>query len=283
MRGYVRNYARLLKLDPEPLIGALSSGRATPAAVRTVQTVSESPRWIWPAIGVTVTIAVLIGVVASLLQKEPERPTAVAIPENATMSPAVIPETPSDGLSPLTEETTDSLVTTANPSNDTLIEVDHDDATDDGAEDNFAGEDTAGEDTAGSDTAGENIAAENVPATESGDAGALTETAVISPATPIVQKRRLNGGNKDTIRLHFTADCWVRIKDPSGKMLFSGMGRAGGGMELSGTGPFDLLLGFAPGASLSWNGTDFDLAPHMRNNVATVVLDRAAIGAESDG
>jgi len=39
-----------------------------------------------------------------------------------------------------------------------------------------------------------------------------------------------------------------------------------------GQAPFRVLLGYAPGVQMSFNGETVVLAPHTRNNVATLVL-----------
>lgn len=159
---------------------------------------------------------------------------------------------------------------------DTLIEIDHDDGAEDGTDPGESVEVSGQADPAPGAPGGDPVI--------TGTTG--TMQAAVTVATidmPTVKKRRLNPGSGDTILLHFTNDCWVRVKDSTGRMLFSDMGRAGGGLELIGTGPFDVLLGFAPGATLNWNGSEVALAPHMRNNVATILLDRDASGSGSDG
>jgi cytoskeleton protein RodZ len=64
----------------------------------------------------------------------------------------------------------------------------------------------------------------------------------------------------------------VEIKDTAGAVLFGDLGRAGGQIELVGAGPFRVLLGYAPGVLLEYNSEPVALAPHTRNNVASLVL-----------
>lgn len=287
MRGYVRNYARLLKLDPEPLIGALSSVRSS-APARTVQTLPESPRWIWPSVGVALALAVLGGVVFHLLDPGPDDSSteAAGIAAMGGEAGEALTGAAAAGLEPLSEDIADQLTATpatAPEPSEALIEVDNDDG--------------PAENPDLSVSPGASGEAEVIP--PSGLASGTPESLglpVLQPgATPTepmpesvagetlpgVVKKRLNRGNRDTIRIQFSADCWVRVKDATGRMLFSDMGRPGVEMELTGGGPFDLLLGFAPAATLEWNGEKVALEPHMRNNVATLVLDRDAIGQES--
>lgn len=86
-----------------------------------------------------------------------------------------------------------------------------------------------------------------------------------------VVNEQLNAGNEELV-LSFSADCWVDIKSSAGRDLYSNLGRAATELRLRGSGPFRILLGYAPGVSLAFNGDDVSLAPHTRNNVARLVL-----------
>jgi cytoskeleton protein RodZ len=269
MRGYVRNYARLLKLDPEPLVGSIGASRQPAAPVRPVHSLSERPRWIWPAAAVGAALAVLVGVVIHLLQPDeingsigPISANAVdMIPDNSSVSPVT---SATGELRPTPEDVVDTPTheqPVAPEPVDAFIEVENDDGPESVAEQRPDRGGLNPVSDQGEELVGES-AAEPVSAASNLPAGVI--------------RKRLNRGNRDTIRLSFTADCWVRVKDNTGRMVFSDMGRQGIELELTGNGPFDVLLGFAPAAILEWNGAAVALEPHMRNNVATLLLDRAA-------
>ncbi len=84
--------------------------------------------------------------------------------------------------------------------------------------------------------------------------------------------RRITPGGDDRLRFQFTAECWVEVKSSAGTNLYSDLSRAGETLELVGQAPFRILLGYAPGVSLSFNGEPVALGPHTRNNVASLVL-----------
>ncbi len=84
--------------------------------------------------------------------------------------------------------------------------------------------------------------------------------------------RRLTATGNDRLALLFTEDCWVEIKDTADNSLFGDLGRAGQELEFVGAGPFRVLLGYAPGVLLKYNGEPIALTPHTRNNVASLVL-----------
>ena len=84
--------------------------------------------------------------------------------------------------------------------------------------------------------------------------------------------RRLTQAGDERLTLTFTEDCWVEIKDNADRTLFGDLGRAGQELEFIGAGPFNVLLGYAPGVRMSFNGEAVVLTPHTRNAVADLVL-----------
>jgi len=84
--------------------------------------------------------------------------------------------------------------------------------------------------------------------------------------------RRITPGGDDRLEFAFTEECWVEIKSAAGRNLYSDLSRSGDSLDLVGRGPFRILLGYAPGVSMSFNGEPVALGPHTRNNVANLVL-----------
>ncbi len=76
----------------------------------------------------------------------------------------------------------------------------------------------------------------------------------------------------DRLVLHFSADSWVEISDGSGRRLMFGLGKAGQTRVLDGSAPFSILLGYAPGVEIEYNGKPYDQRRHIRNNVARFKL-----------
>ena len=67
------------------------------------------------------------------------------------------------------------------------------------------------------------------------------------------QEPVLELNTEDTLIFSFTQDCWVEVEDVTGKMIFADLRKANQILELSGVGPFKVLLGYAPGVTLSYN------------------------------
>ena len=84
--------------------------------------------------------------------------------------------------------------------------------------------------------------------------------------------RRITESGDDELRFAFTEDCWVEVRNATGRNLYSDLSRAGSSLALVGGGPFRILLGYAPGVTVTFNGEQVPLAPHTRNNVASLVL-----------
>lgn len=74
------------------------------------------------------------------------------------------------------------------------------------------------------------------------------------------------------LELSFTADCWTRVSDADGRVLFSALAKAGTSRTVSGKPPLDVHLGYARGAKLSYNGEAVNLASHMRGETARLKL-----------
>ena len=98
--------------------------------------------------------------------------------------------------------------------------------------------------------------------TASPPAPSESSTAPAPAATPAVGR----------IALHFDAESWVEIRDGSGKVLLSQLNPAGSEKVVQGTPPFSVVVGNAQHVQLTYDGQAFDLAPHIRVEVARFTL-----------
>ena len=74
------------------------------------------------------------------------------------------------------------------------------------------------------------------------------------------------------IRLKFRGNAWVEIKDGRGKVLLSRNNPSGSEAEVIGKGPFSVVVGNAPEVTMFFNDREFDLEPHTRVAVARFTL-----------
>lgn len=73
--------------------------------------------------------------------------------------------------------------------------------------------------------------------------------------------------------MNFSADCWLEVKDGSGKTLFSGMQRKGGTLNLAGTQPFSLKIGAPAAVEIQFQGKPVDLSRFVKSSsVARLTL-----------
>lgn len=97
------------------------------------------------------------------------------------------------------------------------------------------------------------------------------EAVVAPPVAPLVAPQ--SAVNAPQMRFVFEKDSWVEVRDRDNKQIFSQRVAAGREQALSGQGPLSLVIGYAPGVRLFWHGQPVDLAPHTRGEVARLVLE----------
>ena len=207
-RGYLRNYARALKLDErrllvlfEALLPPVESAapvepRSTPR-YRPIALDSRGPRRHWGAAAALLLVLGLWGW-QQLGEKQPERVSLT--PESNSVS-VELPGGLDEAL---------PLAQSVNPLD----------------------------------------AVELLPAMpEELQAGVATEASARTEA----------GVSVDRLNLRFSADCWVEIKDRDNKVLVAMLKRADEHLQIEGRGPFKVLLGFAPGVEMAYNGQPVDI------------------------
>jgi cytoskeleton protein RodZ len=94
-----------------------------------------------------------------------------------------------------------------------------------------------------------------------------------APANPEVRETVAAPANAPQMRFLFEKDSWLEVRDRDNKIVFSQKLTAGTEQSLSGQGPLSVTIGYAPGARLFWHGEAVDLAPHTRGDVARLVLE----------
>lgn len=238
IRGFVRNYARLVQIDPSPLMSQLDVTLEKPVSrlgeVDSQTTalpqqggrISRRDRAVVMVGGLLVTLAGLIyfllpndlsalrdstqGLLASLSRKEAVQPVASAPANEPVFPPGA---TPQQVMNPQAQSPT--VADVAQPP--------------------------------------------AVAATQQTTAALPPTVEKIAAAVPL--------------RFIFEKESWVEVRDRDSKVIFSQRGAAGLDQQLSGNGPFSLVIGYAPGVKLFWRGQPVDLVPHTRGDVARLVLE----------
>jgi len=91
-----------------------------------------------------------------------------------------------------------------------------------------------------------------------------------APSAPAAVPTAVGGPQ---MRFVFDKESWLEVRDRDNHLVFSQ--RVPGGREetLSGRGPLSIVIGYAPGVRLFWRNQPVDLAPHTRGDVARFVLE----------
>ncbi|WP_371324788.1 RodZ domain-containing protein [Dechloromonas sp. ZY10] len=82
-----------------------------------------------------------------------------------------------------------------------------------------------------------------------------------------------SGSNPPQIRFSVLKESWIEVRDRDNRVLYSQRLPADSEHVLSGQGPLSLVIGYAPGVKLFWHGQAVDLQPHTKGDVARLVLE----------
>jgi len=227
-RGFVRNYSRLLGLEPKVLLAHMEGAPAEPAVVSYVE---PPPAHSW--LGSPWLILLLLGgvfavtvpVVLYWWLNEGEDDVVSRVPAAVQVDPVALPlagpvAEPAEIAAPVVEPEPASLAAPKEPAA------------------------PAPELTA-------------APASGSGEVGAASASSA------------LNG----VLNLEFGAESWVEIKDASGRMLHRQLNPAGSRVSVRGQPPFELVIGNAAQARMTYNGRPIDLTPFIGTTVARFTLE----------
>ncbi|MEO8676695.1 MAG: RodZ domain-containing protein [Casimicrobiaceae bacterium] len=243
VRGFIRNYARLVRLDAETVLGALPAGTASPnldspplhATAPTIGELptTEVPRHGWTRWAIPLTLIAIIAAAAAweLLHPAPDAPRGGArkdAPPTVERATTGAPEVIGTPLpNPIAASPPPAAAPAATP---------------------------------------EKMPAA-VPATEVVASKAAPESAPAPrpPGGPAVADAPLV--------LAFRDFSWTEVKDRSGRVLISRMNSGGTTQAVAGAPPLDLVIGNASDVTLTWKGKRVDLAPHTRQNVARFTLE----------
>lgn len=237
IRGFVRNYARLLKLDADAVLEALPGLHGTPPErtplAATSRAMGEMPteRPSRPNIARWAIPLVLVAIVAVAAFYEFARPQAARAPAPAT------PIAPGPGT---------SVVPLANPARPAAE-----------ASTNAPATTTAPATTEAP-----------APATEPPAAAAPPATSIALPAPEPTAAAR---GNQ--LALRFRGTSWVEVRDRAGSVVLSMTGSDGATREILVAPPAEVTVGNAGAVDATWRGRPLDVMAQARQNVARIKLD----------
>ncbi|WP_373949904.1 cytoskeleton protein RodZ [Vibrio pomeroyi] len=248
MRGYIRSYAKYVNLDEKVVLNALHhAGDAQHqeqemlSFSRKTKTEKHNSR----IMILTWSIFAVIAGISSLWWWQNQ--------QQDTLSQSLVNTESSEELA--VEESLDPEFASLE-----VIEAEQNDAT------ASVIEDTEGL-TAISD------AADTLKQADETDAQSATETAAVVAAEPeVVEASAVPEAVANELVMQFSADCWIQVKDATGKTLSTGIKKAGQSLNLSGTAPYKVILGAPEGVSMTFASEPVDLSGYTSGKVARITL-----------
>lgn len=238
VRGFLRNYAKLLGVDPQPLLRRIEHEMPQP---RVVQEAPHQPEAVMPT-GEKSKMPLYAGIVAIIVAAlaayefgfnappaaeappPPAAPSAAAPTPDPSAAPAALPPPPAVAASPSKPQT---AVVAGAP-------------------------------------------APALPATPA--SGSPLDPALSKPAAQGQPAAAAGPGERD-LHFKFEVESWVEIRDRNDKIIFSKLNRAGAEEHVAGTPPLKLVVGNARGVRLNYGDRNVDLTPHIGVTVARLTLE----------
>jgi cytoskeleton protein RodZ len=265
VRGFLRNYAKLLRLDPEPLLEAARASVApalvaAPAAAE-MHVSAPNPEHrrrilTWGAFAaLAVLVVILLASNASKEQRDAqvaqEPPAAAQVP--STPQPAEPPPPTSQAATaPLPASTS-----TAPPPTERKAVA--------GASPTGAVGAAKGESPVAVAPGSPRAAGLDWP-----HAGVSQAEDTLPAAKPRVL---IIGTGSSRIRMIFEDESWVEVRDGSGATIFSRLNAPGTERVVRGTPPFAVVVGNAHRVKVLYQDRPVDLGPHTRVDVARITLE----------
>jgi cytoskeleton protein RodZ len=245
VRGFMRNYARLVRLDAEMVLGALPAGTATsnldsPPLHATAPTIgelptSESPRHGWTRWAIPLTLIAIIGATAAWEWLHP----AADVPRTGANKET--PAAPERGKRSTPEIIGTPLPNPVAPPPPAIV-----------------------------------APAPAAPAAAPDMASATVSSGAPAQAAQNPQQAEAplaTASAEAPLMLGFRDYSWTEVKDRSGRVLLSRMNPGGTTQAVSGSPPLNVIIGNAADVTLTWKGQRIDLAPYTRGNVARFTLE----------
>lgn len=253
-RGFIRNYARLLGLDAEPLLAVyrahIPAEQPNPLVVQSsmqqVKLTKDSKPWLSYILG---SILVLLFLLAWFFYMD-------YMPK--------LTDTPIEKAVPASEVTMPTIESTPLPLPEIALPAAERQA-DDGAVNEL---DASNANVTATDVA-TNTAQANVnfpPETKKEAELAGVQRNALPPNT-------MADLTVKTVNMSFSEETWVSVTDKSGQVVFEKTLPAGSAESVEGMPPFNLVIGNAKATKLVFLGQPVDLAAHAKNNVARVRLE----------
>lgn len=250
IRGYLRAYAKLVGIPEETILAAYERLGLTPPdnidmqsfSRRSRQQANDSRLKVVTWLVILVLIALSIAWWWQSTARRSAGEEALAATEMGTTSTVSSDTAASDGAAPVIEAAAPVL-----PAVSDAVATD---------------ESPVAVAPAASEAVSTAPALDNASAAVATEASAAvsTEPAATDPATA------------PQLKMSFTADCWLDVKDANGKTLFSGLKKANDELVLEGPEPLKFIIGAPMAVNLEYKGKSFDMSRYNNGRTARFSL-----------
>jgi cytoskeleton protein RodZ len=272
-KGHLKKYASILGLPAADLLSAFGTDAppaaaraAAPSSVRLPTTAAAGKDLPWPQLAAAAMIALLAGGVfwwRPWHQRSAMPSPSRAASSSQTDAAAVAETQPQRAAEPAGEDTSPPELTSGAAAR---------------------GEDAGGA-AASSTSAVPEVAAPPTPPAPAPAAAAATAAgapaaipAMLSKSSAVASEGdAARGVGRARLRLSFSADSWVDVRDAEGRRVYAGNGRANSVKTIAGMAPLRVYLGFASGVQLQLNDRAVAIGPQF------VTGDVAHFEAGADG
>ena len=250
VRGFIRNYAKLVRLDADELVQA--AGESLPqAAARPEAPPSQDipfpgrarPGWSRFA-GVVVAIVGLLAVYEFFFN-EPPATVVTTAPESVPAEPEAQP--PAKATSPARAREPAKAPASPVPTPPPAPSRDSRPAT--------------------------TVAEAKAPVIGDAPAAAAAQAEARPPVVVVSREERPFDPDEREVRFVFEADSWVEVRDRLDRVIFYQLNAAGTTRRVSGLPPLTVVVGNAHGVKMTYAGQPVDLARHTKVDVARLTLE----------
>ncbi|QYX52687.1 DUF4115 domain-containing protein [Pseudomonas sp. S07E 245] len=264
-RGYIRAYAKLMDMDQAPLVAAFDQVTGTHAQGSQVHSLGriEEPVRLSHNVMRVVSLVLLVAVVGGgfFLWKDQSSLRNSDLGKIALEHVEVESADGTTQIHPL-DEPEDQAVSEAQQGQSAPLPLEQaatGESSGSANEEAIPASPAVAESTAAAPTAPAPAAPVSAPA-----------VAATAPSAPVAAAPVPAGSGR--VAIQFSADCWTQVTDANGKLLVNATKRKGDSLEVTGTPPFAVRLGFARGAQISYNGQAVDVAPFTSGETARLKL-----------
>ncbi|MDN3653387.1 DUF4115 domain-containing protein [Thalassotalea ponticola] len=255
VRGYLRNYAKLVNVDQQSLLEAFEQYATNASTSASMTSFSQGTQKQAEHNRLMIVIYILIiALIASTIIWWSQQASNVSTqPIDNQLSPADnLDSQPSAPPVTVEESSVDSTsLTDTEDTQDTTVAND----LDSGAMDDPVPQDEVFE--------------QHMQQTAAAALANERDNAVNATGQVVVNEGSDSAvAEQDTLQFRFAGDCWVNIFDASGERLAWGIKKAGYVMTLSGQAPFQITLGKPDLVALTYNNETIDLSGYQPGQIA---------------